>query len=503
MKKIFIKALCAFTYFIPFLTFGQTTVSIISAFTNAQAFTAVEPAPAGSGINNAIVYSASVSNFPSGGTYEWSVANGVIVGVTNLQNVNVNWNNTNNVGANIKSVTIRIKNSDGAIVAQNTRNITVKHIGTIGSISLSGTSVGNGGTTNFGCGATSISVSSTVPVTDPSSGIVYTWTLPSGWTTASTTTTTNTITVTSNASGGGNIGVSARRSDGTTTQTASITVNRPPLSTPTFSSFGTAQGVAATDRVLCGSTTFQVTGGNGTSYLWQTTGGVSASSTSSSAGVSASSDGTIKVFPVSACGTGTSFALINIKTGAPGTPSFTADGDGNTFVNMCAGNSKFLVANSDRANSFTFQLLNGSASLITNSGSNSATFSTFNTGTFRVQASATNCNGSGSNTKFINVINCSSAFRVGPNPASNTLTITYEDETPTELMPDNIKLLDSKMKEYYSKDVKSKIKNKEMSGYVIDMDVSKFPRGEYYLHITNSNHPDKDKKLEKLKVILQ
>ena len=169
---------------------------------------------------------------------------------------------------------------------------------------------------------------------------------------------------------------------------------------------------------------------------------------------------------------------------------------------MCAGNSKYLVANSDRAASFDFQLLNGSASLITQ-GSNSAVFNTYNIGTFRVQASATNCNGSGTNTKYINVINCSNGYRVGPNPASSSLSVTYEKDTPTDLMPDNIKLFDSKMKEYFSKDVKDKIKSKEMTGYTIDVDVSKIPRGEYYLHITNENHPDKDKRLEKLKVILQ
>ena len=169
---------------------------------------------------------------------------------------------------------------------------------------------------------------------------------------------------------------------------------------------------------------------------------------------------------------------------------------------MCAGNSKFLVVNSDRAASFDFKLLNGNASLLYYGG-NTATFNTYNTGTFRVEAFAINCNGSGSNTKYINVINCSRAYTVGSNPANSSLSVAYEKDTPKDLMPDNIKLFDSKMKEYFSKDVKNKIKSKEMTGYTIDIDVSKAPKGEYYLHITNENHPDKDKRLEKLKVILQ
>jgi hypothetical protein len=430
----------------------------------------------------------------------------------------IRWNNSNNS----KKVSLEYryqapkKDSQGNDIpnefedkiANDEKTVTVKYIGNVNSIFVNGNESGNGGNQVLGCSTNSITVSSSIPDTNPSVSLVYSWTFPSGWSPSTATTSTNSVSVTPNANGEGNITVSVRRSDGTTTKSATISITRPQFTSPTVSSYGTLQGVygmAYFDRVLCGTTTIEVTGGNATSYDWQTTGGVSINSTTSTASISASSDGTIKVYPVSACGSavGTNnYALVNIFVGSPSTPSFTADGDGNSFVNMCAGNSKYLVANSDRAASFDFQLLNGSASLITQ-GTNSAVFNTYNTGTFRVQASANNCNGSGSNTKYINVIDCSNGYRVGPNPASNSLTITYEKDTPTDLMPDNIKLLDSKMKEYFSKDVKSKIKNKEMTGYTVDIDVSKFPKGEYYLHITNENHPDKNKKLEKQKVILQ
>jgi hypothetical protein len=214
------KTLCAFLFFIPILSFSQTTVSIFSGFTDAQAFTAVEPGP---GSDKRIVYNSSVGNFPSGGSYEWSVANGSILGNVNYQDfVNVNWDNTNNVGANIKSISIKIKNSSGAIVAEDTRTITVKHIGTIGSISVNGTNVGNGGSSNLPCGTGNITISSAVPATDPSSAVSYNWSLPSGWSTANTTTTSNSITVTPSTNGGGNVSVTANRTDGTTTQSASI-----------------------------------------------------------------------------------------------------------------------------------------------------------------------------------------------------------------------------------------------------------------------------------------
>lgn len=399
----------------------------------------------------------------------------------------------------------QITGYEPGVTVSNEHDVTVKYIGNVNSIFVNGIESGNGGTQNLPCGTNALTISCSIPETNPSVSLVYDWTFPSGWSPTSVQTSTNTVAVIPNVNTGGLIKVSVHRTDGTTTKTASINATRPQFTTPTVSNYGTSQGVygvGVSDRVLCGTTTFQVTGGNGTSYSWQTTGGVSASSTTASATVSASSDGTVKVFPVSVCGTGTTYALVNIKTGAPGIPKFTADGDSNSFVNMCAGNSKYLVVNSNKANSYSFQLLNGTANLIT-SGSNSATFNTYNTGVFRVEARATNCNGYGSNTKYINVINCSSAFSVSPNPTSSTLTVAYDKETPIDLMPDNIKLLNGEMKEFYSADIKNKIKRKELIGTTIDIDVNKLPRGEYYLHITNENHPDKDKKLEKIRVLLQ
>lgn len=471
-------------------------------------YTLLEPTPASYG------YACLVSNLPDGAkdfSYTWSATGSETLTNGTTANCIVNWKNTPD-NTDSKSITITFKyklsNGTNATALTATKTITVKHIGTIGYIALNGTTVSAGGTySNLPCAISTITVSCPIPATYPNSSIKYYWSKPSGWTIPGgvTTTYTNSITLTTNQAGGGVISVTASRTDGTTYQQAQITVTRPQFTTPTVSNYGTSQGiygVGVSDRVLCGTTTFQVTGGNGTSYSWQTTGGVSASSTTASATVSASSDGTVKVFPVSVCGTGTTYALVNIKTGTPGIPKFTADGDSNSFVNMCAGNSKYLVVNSNKANSYSFQLLNGTANLIT-SGSNSATFNTYNTGVFRVEARATNCNGYGSNTKYINVINCSSAFSVSPNPTSSTLTVAYDKETPIDLMPDNIKLLNGEMKEFYSADIKNKIKRKELIGTTIDIDVNKLPRGEYYLHISNENHPDKDKKIEKIRVLLQ
>lgn len=490
--------------------FGQTVTTTIHPLTPST-FYLVEPGSDAS-------YSEINVNIPQDyrKSWNWSATGGITKPTTTnlLSSYFVNWNNSNEVKKVKVELTYEkpiygsnntITGYEKGVTVTDEKIVTVKYIGNILSMYINGVESGNGGTQNLSCSSNVLTVSCSVPETNPSVSLFYDWIFPSGWSPSTVQTSTNSVPVFPSTTGNGTITVNVRRSDGTTVKTGTLNVTRPEFTVPTISNYGTTQGVwgsGVTDRIICGTTTFEVTGGNGTSYNWVTTGGVSASSTTSSASVSATGDGTIKIYPVSTCGQGTSYALANIKYGAPGTPSFIADGDGNSFVNMCAGNSKYLVVNSDRANSYNFQLLNGSASLLWY-GSNSASITSYNTGVFRVEAGATNCSGYGSNTKYINVINCSSGYRIGPNPATSTLTISYDNETPTELMPDNIKLLDIKMKEYYSVDVKNKIKSKDMAGTTIDIDVNKVPRGEYYLHITNKNHPDKGKRMEKVIVILQ
>ena len=165
MKKIIIKTLCALFVLLSFGTFSQS-VTIISGFSNADAFTAAEP-------KKLIVYTANGVNLPTNPIYEWSVANGNIIGVNTLQNCNIEWDNTNNVGANLKSVTVKIKNSSQVIVAEDTKTITVKYIGNVNSIFINGNETGNGGGQVLGCATNNLTVSSSIPDTDPSVSLVY------------------------------------------------------------------------------------------------------------------------------------------------------------------------------------------------------------------------------------------------------------------------------------------------------------------------------------------
>ena len=251
MKKIIIKTLCALFVLLSFGTFSQS-VTIISGFSNADAFTAAEP-------KKLIVYTANGVNLPTNPIYEWSVANGNIIGVNTLQNCNIEWDNTNNVGANLKSVTVKIKNSSQVIVAEDTKTITVKYIGNVNSIFINGNESGNGGSQVLGCSTNSVTVSSSIPDTNPSVSLVYSWSFPSGWSPSTATTTTNSVSVVPNLNGGGNISVSVRRSDGSTTKSASISVSRPTVSSTSFpliTDFGTAQGTLTGSKLLCSSTNF-------------------------------------------------------------------------------------------------------------------------------------------------------------------------------------------------------------------------------------------------------
>jgi hypothetical protein len=337
--------------------------------------------------------------------------------------VNVNWNNTNNVGANIKSITIKIKNSSGAFVAEDTRTITVKHIGTIGSINVNGTNVGDGGSSNLPCGTGSITISSAVPATDPSSAVSYNWALPSGWTTANTTTTTNSITVTPSTNGGGNVGVTANRTDGTTTQSASITVTRPtvPQNPPLITSFGAAQGTMGGGVLLCTNANFtNSTVNEATEYRWSTTGGTLVNggtsaivSGTTSPTISATSDGTISVQAYSStCGNGSNTFSYTIYYGAPDVPSITLNGSpfsGSTTI--CRNTSQLLAASENRAQSLSWSVLSGSNVNLYVQSSFSATINPQNAGFVSIGTTASNCFGNNNATSYFIVNNCG-GFRI-------------------------------------------------------------------------------------------
>ena len=92
------------------------------------------------------------------------------------------------------------------------------------------------------------------------------------------------------------------------------------------------------------------------------------------------------------------------------------------------------------------------------------------------------------------------------NPATSTITLIKSDDSDAvdDSTPEKISLLNVKGVKIRTANLKEMIKDKQLrEGNKLEFNVSEFSRGEYYLHIYTPNHPDKDKRLEKLKVILQ
>lgn len=142
-------------------------------------------------------------------------------------------------------------------------------------------------------GSTSVCQGATQVYSVPTvAGVTYTWTLPGGWSGAST---SNTISATAGASGG-TISVTATNNCGTSTaQTAAVTVNTVP-SMP-----GGITG--ATEACPASSQTYSVSPVAGAvSYIWTLPSGWSGSSTTNSITATAGSTGTISVAAVNSCG---------------------------------------------------------------------------------------------------------------------------------------------------------------------------------------------------------
>lgn len=347
------------------------------------------------------------------------------------------------------------------------------------------------GSSSVSCGSQSVTYSvSSVP-----NASSYSWEYPSGWS-VSGCSTCNSITFNTDASSSGNVKVKA---NGGNTQTSSpnFSVTRsgsvPP--TPSFTSYGSSAESSNGSRVLCSSTDFSVTSSGATSYTWSSSGGVSVSGSSGTGSISASGDGTITVSANNSCGSSAG-NNVTIVASAPSSPSFTADGNSSSFVSMCSGSSLYLVTNEGKATSYNFTQSSGSG-LIYYSG-NSASFTSYTPNTYQITASAINCFGQSNTTKYIQVINC--GYRMGANPTSDVISISFDTETPLELLPDNIQLFDNNNNIVYNINVKSEIKSKSIR--TINLDVSKVKKGEYILNIYNENHPDKDKKVESHKFIV-
>jgi len=190
------------------------------------------------------------------------------------------------------------------------------------------------------------STSQTYSITAVAGATSYSWTLPSGWSGAST---TNSITATSWSSSG-TISVMATNSCGnSSTQTLNVTVNSAPTSPSSISGASTAcSGLTQTYSVTSVP--------SATSYSWNLPSGWSGTSSTNSINVTlGTSSGSISVQAVNSCGTSSSTSIpVTIQT-APVSPNIIL---GNNSV--CSGTTEtYSVTIDPTATSYVWTLPNG------------------------------------------------------------------------------------------------------------------------------------------------
>jgi hypothetical protein len=476
----------------------------------------------------------TINSIPSGSIniqYKWSSEEGIVAsgGSSTLSGYVVKWNNSNNA----KKVKVELsyqapkKDANGndipnqyenSVTKQDEKTVTVKYIGNVNSIFINGNETGNGGSQVLGCSTNNVTISSSIPDTNPSVSLVYSWTFPSGWSPGTTTTTTNSVSVTPNLNGGGNISVSVRRSDGSTTKSASISVSRPTVNStlfPLITDFGTANGTLTGSKLLCSSTNFtNSTLDNAQEYRWVATGGILVGGSSSatvtgttSPTISATSDGTISVQAYSnVCQGGSAASPYTILYGTPNTSSATRNGEAfNGSATICKNTSQLMIATNNHATGISWSILNGSNANLYVQSSTSATINPSSSGFINLGVTASNCFGNNTTTLYFIVNDCG-GFRMASNPATTTVTLIKSDNSDEvdDSTPEKISFLNAKGVELKTANVKEMIKKKQLKdGNKIEFDVSELARGDYYLHTYTPNHPDKEKRLEKLRVILQ
>jgi len=375
----------------------------------------------------------SVNNV-SGVTYNWNALGGTISGSGN--SVNITWNS---VGA--QNVTVSATNSCGTSSLQQL-NVTVNS-----GTALSQPGIISGATTLCTGDAQAYSIASVAGATS------YTWILPSGWSGTSTTTSINTTAGTT-----GTISVTANNSCGSSTaQTLNIAVNTIPVQ-PSFASGSTTVCAAASETYTVNSIA------NATSYSWNLPSGWSGTSTNTSINATATTvGGIISVTASNGCGTSTAETLLI------------------TVINI--DNSVIVSGNTITANQTgaIYQWLDCNNSFSIISGETNNQFTATISGSYAVEINISGCI-SVSNCENITVTSIESDLKnensviLYPNPANEMISISIG----------NINIGNSQIEIYNS--IGAIINQFNTNQHQINIDLSNFDNGIYFIAITNANN---------------
>ncbi len=475
---------------------AQAQSPSVSINCNTPGCTNVEP-----GITQS--YSFTVNNAPGNGyslsSVNWEVApGGYAFPSSSFSNTFItSWYNVPNTPAvSLRVKLTYVKSGSLDIIVNGSVPITVRFLGALGPMTVSGSNPGtinNGGSGVIGCGQKNINVSLPVPTTSPVAPVTYFWTYPSGWSGPATTTTPNAA-VTTSVGTGGNLTVMARRNDCTTfNQTFTASFTRPVAGLPTVS--------GPTGLCIGSSASFTGNSANATSFTWSTSAGTpnfgsgltinSGQNTSSVVATGSGapgSSGSVKLTLTAnnACQipvTGNQF----VNVGGAYLSSNTVNGAPSQSINYVSGSAQ-LSSMSPNATTFAWSVVGGSGTILPNGPNCSATPNNF----LMVKVTPSNSCGSGGNyTYYLQKIGgYAGAGNVYPNPATNVLFVQFDADTDAANTFESYTLRSDKMgivkmahmdreeaRQYFEQ-------NEELS-----IDVSSLPRGKYYLTLMVNGRP--------------
>ena len=347
----------------------------------------------------------------------WAVSSGATNGALNVSGDNLScsviWSDQPNAPVDKIKVSVKYsKTNQTDVVKTDEKTVTVKFIANITQMSINGSGINNGSSVD--CGVQSLTISVPTPTTNPSSGITYTWSLPSGWSGSST---TNTINVTTSAGSGGNISVDARRNDVGCNQKSLVTsITRPVVGTPTLVGVPTAS--------LCTNdfAAMDCNAANAFNFTWSVTGPFNIPFATSNSAV---------VVPTGR-GSGTVTAIANnnclipqsvtrdIFAGSPVITNATVDGQQLATPNYIYNPALLnITPNNEVGTSYDWQILQGSGNIYYN-GYNQV--SAYAYPFVRIQATVSNQCGAGDTRTFYLYDQSNGFYRMAsPNPATNSI----------------------------------------------------------------------------------
>ncbi len=481
-----------------FFTFTYSQAQSVSIICTSGNCYNTDPSPV------APVYSASTIDgaYSTGWkkAYQWDAFGDGLVSNSGSQTTPVYWNNTPNSPIKKIGVTVTYTNNTtyATKVIKTSTTVIVKYIGPITSINIpsaSPTNPSNGASCSVPCGVQTITISVPTPATDPASSVVYTWSLPSGWSGSST---SNSITTTTDVGiSNGTLSVKAKRSDGTVSQTYSVSITRPRVESANISSIAWSPD----DKPLCGSETRQLSGtssANATNFSWSATGGttITAGANQSIVTVRGTTNGTLTLAASNACSV-TKTRTWNIYAGVPQVASseVLVDGHPNYYPNYTSGSSYISLQGGGACQTYKWELFGGSGYFYPGyCGScsnvfNSITFNDCNSGNASTTSSMAirvrTANRCGQGVDVIIPLQTTGTYRLtSPNPATSTVSVELDKEASNTLK--SLKLVSANRSTVARNfDVTNAQKTQYFSGTnLISFDVANLERGTYYLLLT-------------------